>query len=396
MAIRRGLALLGLLVGLLFGGQTMAAPPGNGVAAVISMAPSAGYVGDLVTLVCSNIRAPLRIDFNGMAADVASIKTNANGDLDVRTIVPARAKTGPVHISSIASVVSLNAGTFTVLGGARVSIPLMPTDPVCGSPIGGRPATGPPYGGLPGAPRPSGPATFDPDLDLPIEAPQLVSKTPTKAPLPPKPVTPPPIPELPPTIYGKDLKSETGSIIYVIDISGSMGWDIGRYITADGKVATGCRLDRAKAELTRSVKSLPKSFKFNIESYDCLRYVCFVDYSNSHMPLLPADEDHKKKAIDWIQALQPQGATGTGPAVLDALATRENRLIVLLTDGRPNCGSRDEDGSWNCMMGHLSQIDCGNEQRATIDVFGIGATGEFKQFCQDVSSHNGGSYTDVR
>ena len=67
--------------------------------------------------------------------------------------------------------------------------------------------------------------------------------------------------------------SKTSSIVYVIDISGSMGWDMGQYTAPDGSTKTGCRLDRAKAELTKSVMSLPNNFKFNIVSWVFVRHI---------------------------------------------------------------------------------------------------------------------------
>ena len=42
-------------------------------------------------------------------------------------------------------------------------------------------------------------------------------------------------------------------------------------------------------------------------------------------------------------------------------------------------------------------ISAANTQKATINTFGIGAYGIFKQFCVDISTQNGpGTYTDVK
>jgi len=221
-----------------------------------------------------------------------------------------------------------------------------------------------------------------------MEAPKVATPTPTP-PTPPDPPTPVTNPQQPPTIYGKDLKSENGTVFYVIDISGSMGWDVGQYTTPDGKTATGCRLDRAKSELTKSVLSLPQNFKFNMLSYDCGTYPWMGS-------MVPADAGNKNAAVGWISQLQPQGATGTGPAGAAGLSDRQNKLMVLLTDGAPNCGAGDESGDQGCMDAHRAMIDQGNTQHAVINVFGIGATGDFKAFCMAVASDNAGSYTDVR
>jgi hypothetical protein len=242
-----------------------------------------------------------------------------------------------------------------------------------GTPVGGT-TTGTPPAGAPGT------KAVEKDIDLPVDQPEL--KVP---PAPPKPPEEPPVtpPANPPTIYGQDLTSENGTIFYIIDVSGSMASGTGQYTKPDGTTATGTKMDRAKSELQKSVLSLPKSFKFDMLAYDCSMY----PWKGS---LQPADEPTKNAALAWISQLQPLGATGTGPAMVMALQQKGCKLFVLLTDGAPNCGA----GS---ISGHLSMITSSNSMKATINTFGIGAYGIFKQFCIDIASQNGpGSYTDVK
>jgi hypothetical protein len=242
-------------------------------------------------------------------------------------------------------------------------------------------------------------AEDDPYLDLPVSPydPPAIMKTATITTKPPAviiqprpPKAPPPVvseaplppPTPPPMIFGHDLYAESGSIVYVIDVSGSMNNLIDANTT---------RLGQAKTELTKSITSLPKSFKFNIIGYDCYVYQWSV-------PLQPADDSHKAEAAYWVNHnLTANGGTGTGPAVSLALEERSNKLVVLLTDGCPNCGAGSEDDNDpQCRAAHLRQIHNSNQQRARIDVFGIGAVGDFKAFCVAVASQNGGSYIDVR
>jgi hypothetical protein len=228
------------------------------------------------------------------------------------------------------------------------------------------------------------------DIDLPVTAPTVVAQTPPKPPTPPPPPPPTNPPDKPPpTIYGKPLQSENGTIFYVIDVSGSMGWDMGQYTAPDGSTQTGDRLDRAKAALTVSVMSLPSNFQFNMMSYDCGTYPWMGGF-------VPANDANKQAAQSWISQLQPQSATGTGPAVVAALAVPNNKLVVLLTDGAPNCGAGDQSGDDSCIAAHLQMINSGNTQHAVINVFGISATDQFQTFCMNVASNNGGTYTDVQ
>ncbi|RMG18284.1 MAG: VWA domain-containing protein, partial [Planctomycetota bacterium] len=185
----------------------------------------------------------------------------------------------------------------------------------------------------------------------------------------------------PPTLYGEELDSENDTIFYVIDQSCSMGWDVQSYTTNDGSTASGPRMARAKAELTRSISGLSDNFKFNIISYDC-------GSRQWAQEMKVADDANKQSAIAWVNALQPTGATGTGPATARALGNKDNMMVVLLTDGAPNCGA-------NGYSGHRQVIRSANTQGATINVFGIAASGSYRAFCQGVASDAGGNYFDV-
>ncbi len=184
----------------------------------------------------------------------------------------------------------------------------------------------------------------------------------------------------PPVIYGEELDSENDTIFYVLDISCSMDWDTQSYTTLDGSTRRGTRMDRAKAELARSIMGLAPNFEFNIISYDC-------STRQWQREMQPADDANKSSGIAWVMAQQPIGATGTGPATALALGDKDNMMVVLLTDGAPNCPSS--------MNQHRTIISTSNTQGATINVFGIAASGSYRAFCQAVASDSGGSYFDV-
>jgi hypothetical protein len=231
------------------------------------------------------------------------------------------------------------------------------------------------------------------ELDLPLTKPVLAQPQP-----------PPPAPddgdeddprdEPPPIIYGEEINSESDTIFYVIDISCSMDWDRQSYTTLDGSRANGNRMERAKTELSRSIMGLSRNFKFN-----CLAYDCGTRMWQGSMK--EADDANKASALGWVRSLQPTGATGTGPACAQALANdRTNLSVVLLTDGAPNCGVPEDNNWYNwsesaVIAGHRRMINDGNSQRATINVFGIAASGTYRSFCVAVASDSGGSYFDV-
>ncbi|HZU98798.1 MAG TPA: hypothetical protein VFF73_18980 [Planctomycetota bacterium] len=253
-----------------------------------------------------------------------------------------------------------------------------------GAPVGGATAPGASAAG-------GGAGKVEYDIDLPLSAPTIAAPKSSQPPPPPPPPPPPTQPPgNPPTFYGHPLQSENSTVFFVIDISGSMGWDMGQYTAPDGSTQTGDRLDRAKAELTKCVTALPSNFKFNMMSYDCGQYPW-------QGGLVPANQSNIQAANGWIAQLQPQGATGTGPAVAAALgADRTNMLLVLLTDGGPNCGAGDGYNDPATYDAHRQMIDQANTQKAVINVFGICATGDMKAFCQGVASDNNGQYVDVQ
>ena len=200
----------------------------------------------------------------------------------------------------------------------------------------------------------------------------------------------------PPVLYGEEIVAENDTLIYVIDRSGSMAWDNLAFIGLDGQARTGCRMDRAKVEISRSIMGLSANFKFNIVAYDCMLYL----WRNG---LSPADDMAKQAALGWVNMLIPQGATATGPAVSLALGDRTNHTIALITDGAPNCGVPAYQpfytSGWfdeNAAIGqHRQMISSNNAQGARINVFGIAASGSYRNFCQVVAADSGGSYTDV-
>jgi hypothetical protein len=185
----------------------------------------------------------------------------------------------------------------------------------------------------------------------------------------------------PPVFYGEEIDTEDDTIFYVIDRSGSMRLDLQACVAANGDLVISDRMGRAKAELIRSVSNLSENFKFNIIAYDCTS----LRFSSN---MVEATEENKHAAITWIRTLAPSGATGTGPSTSDALSIRENKTIILLTDGIPNCGAAS-------MAQHRAMIMNNNTQGAVINVFGIAATGQYRAFCQGVASDSGGSYFDI-
>lgn len=229
---------------------------------------------------------------------------------------------------------------------------------------------------------------IDRDADLPIDAPTIKPVTPPQAPA--APTSPAPIDNTPPPIFfGKDIQN-TGSIVYVIDQSGSMSLTVSPFTGTDGQTVTGgSRMDRAKAELSKSIKALPSSFVFNVIFYD----ECVRPWKSGSVA---ASDSNKNAALSYIGTQQPMGFTNTGLGVATALQDKVNKTVVLLSDGEPNfldcacnyVGTYDE---------HKNLIHGANTQSARIDCFGIGIAGDpdAKNFMMQVASMNNGTYIEI-
>ena len=199
----------------------------------------------------------------------------------------------------------------------------------------------------------------------------------------------------PPVFFGEELDDDGDSILFVIDRSGSMGARADVHVPGVGTFE-GTRMGKAYTELKRSIDGLPESMRFDVFVYDCM-------VTPMWGALLEATPANKARAKAWLRHA-PRGGTGTGPALHTALSTfRGCTSVVLLTDGGPNCigivvGSTT--GVVSTRSGtpdqHREMVRMANTQGATINVFGIGATGEgFRAFLQGLASDSGGSYFDV-
>jgi secreted protein with Ig-like and vWFA domain len=206
-----------------------------------------------------------------------------------------------------------------------------------------------------------------PALDLPERPENYVRlPAPPPAPVPAPPAAPPPE-EPAPIFYGEEIESPNATIVYVLDVSGSM-------LKHD-------RIKKAQTEATRSIAGLPESFRFNVVTFSCTTKRLWPS-------LRRADHAAKAEASAFVRSLVPYGATATGPGTALALSDKQVQAVALLTDGIPSCGGLGVDG-------HRALINTANSQRAVINVFGVAASSSFRDFLRNVASDGGGNYYDV-
>ncbi|WP_435009487.1 vWA domain-containing protein [Tundrisphaera lichenicola] len=122
------------------------------------------------------------------------------------------------------------------------------------------------------------------------------------------------------------IRAEGRVFVFVVDRSGSM-------IDAD-------RLDRAKAELRRSVGSLQSPQRFKVIFYNDRPLPMPGDFTK------PADYPSKAQLARWMNFVEPEGETDPRSALALALAMRPD-AVFLLSDGAFPPGTADSVVKFN-------------------------------------------------
>jgi hypothetical protein len=199
---------------------------------------------------------------------------------------------------------------------------------------------------------------------------------------------PPPAEDEPPRFYDEDIPDTSQSVIYVIDRSSSMSLPTAPFVGGDGQVVSdGTRLDYVKAELRRSISSLPEDFSFNMIIYD----ECVESWKPGRVR---ADAPHKAEALAWVDRIEPWGWTNTGGATSRALDDHGNQVVLLLSDGAPNF--------LDCSQTYIADFEThrriirtANTQHAVIHTFGLGLDGETREFMAAVARDSGGTFREI-
>ncbi|MFV1959537.1 MAG: VIT domain-containing protein, partial [Planctomycetota bacterium] len=136
-------------------------------------------------------------------------------------------------------------------------------------------------------------------------------------------------------------------VVYVLDVSGSMGEDD--------------KIDQAKRALEYGVRTLHAGDRFAI--------IAFATGVRSFRDaLVPVTGETKDAASRWIRGLRAAGGTNIEEALARALALQGSdrlRLVVFITDGKPTIGQTDPDRL-------LEQIRKENRAKARVFTFGVG------------------------
>ncbi len=207
------------------------------------------------------------------------------------------------------------------------------------------------------------------------------------------------------TIFGAEVTGD--HIAFVIDVSGSMlSTDPIEIPLRPGLTETQektrareakmieerRRITRAKRELTKVVRGLPKGKKFNI-----------IAYSTDVVPwkklLTPVKDSTRQDAVEFIAGLKAQGITVTDEALEAAFTDLSVDTIYLITDGAPtHVGVRGPGmppDAENLIRRILRRVREINYFRG-VRVFTLGFPEAEEDFLKKLSADNGGKYTPIR
>lgn len=116
--------------------------------------------------------------------------------------------------------------------------------------------------------------------------------------------------------YGFGVRSD--HVVFVLDVSRSMGWND--------------RLESARKELIQAIQHLRPRTRFSI-----------VSFSDSAWPwsdeLIAASPEAVKKAVRFVERLEPLSGTNSFEALRTAFKNDEVDSIYFLSDGHPSSGS---------------------------------------------------------
>ncbi len=192
------------------------------------------------------------------------------------------------------------------------------------------------------------------------------------------------------SFYG--LKTESKHIIFVIDVSGSMGEQGG--VTKDGKM----RIDIAKRELKNAIRSLSATEhdERGAASFNVVAYAADVRVFKEGR-MVVATKANKERVFKWIDDLRAIGATNIFDALEQAfliIGTRKAKkqfekgadTIFLMTDGKPNRGKVMDPVLIRKEIRKMNR-----ERKLTIHTIGVGEN-VAEGFLKKLASENGGEY----
>ncbi len=147
------------------------------------------------------------------------------------------------------------------------------------------------------------------------------------------------------------------------------------------------RHDRLMRQVAAVVRAFRQDVKFNL-----------VAFSTDARPwkgnsLVPANDRNKQQALQWIESLQPGGATLAEKALDLAFRIEEADTIIFVTDGAPTNGAgRPYDATrWRELNDEVKRLNKNRNVKIEVIAIAEGHT----DFARNLAAESGGNYTTV-
>lgn len=171
------------------------------------------------------------------------------------------------------------------------------------------------------------------------------------------------------------IRVESKSVIFILDISGSMLENLrSRYEGKKGEA----RIDRAKSELTRAIENLEEGALFNV-----------VAFNGGILPwkegLSAASGSTRADCVTWVEKLGALGGTNLFDSLEWAFEDKDVDMILILSDGEPSAGQITEPSSIR------REVKAWNEERM-IRIHTVAMGGSLK-ILEWLAADSGGDHT---
>ena len=187
-------------------------------------------------------------------------------------------------------------------------------------------------------------------------------------------------------------------VVFILDVSGSMtevddptievppettGKD-----TMAGEPDPRSRIARAKRELKKVLKGLPKTAKVNLISFSTSVRL----WKGGYPPTLHAlDDATREEAMKFVDSFQAEGTTVTDEALTRAFDVEGARCFYLLSDGEPT-----KDGTTRIPTETILKLIEEKNASRHVRIHTLGFKGADVDFMKAVAHATGGEYADIK
>lgn len=148
------------------------------------------------------------------------------------------------------------------------------------------------------------------------------------------------------------------------------------------------RMERAKRELKKVIKGLPKAAKINIVTYGTFVRI----WKAGAPPVLHQLEDATREdAMKFVDTLSADATTVTDEALAKAFEVEGARCFYLLSDGMPT-----RDGTTPIPTEVILKLIADKNATKKVRIHTLGFVGADRDFMKAVAAATGGEYSDIK